>query len=325
MKIRSLVLDNITVLAPLAGITSLPFRLLAKECGCALVCSEMISSNGLVYKSKKTEQLLGSLPEEKPFSVQIFGSDPAMMAEAAQIVESSGADILDINFGCSVKKIVKSGSCVALMRTPEQAEAILLAVRKAIKIPMTLKIRSGWNASGEQAFRIAEIAEACGADAVTVHPRTATQGFSGNADWSLIAAIKKRISIPVIGNGDIAEPEDAIRMLTETGCDAVMIGRAAVGNPWIFSRILTLLRGEQDRLPDTASRKNAMLRYLNASVNYFGEERACRKMRSQLGWFVKGMPYSSNFRESIKRISTEAAAIEIINDYINEIEVRGEG
>ncbi|MCB2149737.1 MAG: tRNA dihydrouridine synthase DusB, partial [Deltaproteobacteria bacterium] len=229
MKIGSVETDNFTVLAPLAGITNLPLRLLAKRAGCGLVCSEMISSNGLVYGSGKTEQLLESIPEEKPLSVQLFGSNPQIMADAARIVQDSGADIVDINFGCSVKKILKSNSGAALMKDPPLANRILESVRKAVSIPVTIKIRSGWEPSGKQAMEIALLAEGCGVDAITVHPRTATQGFRGEADWSIIAAVKKALAIPVIGNGDVTSPEDALRMLNETGCDGVMVGRAAIG------------------------------------------------------------------------------------------------
>ncbi|MDM8525839.1 tRNA dihydrouridine synthase DusB [Desulfococcaceae bacterium HSG8] len=320
MKIGSVSLDNITVLAPLAGITNLPFRLLAKEAGCALVCSEMISANGLVYKSKKTAQLLDSVPEEKPLSVQIFGTEPSIMAEAAAMVESSGADILDINFGCSVRKVVRTGAGSALMKEPDRAEALLRAVRKSVAIPLTIKIRTGWDNSGSQAIEIARIAESCGADAITVHPRTATQGFSGKSDWSVIAAIKKIISIPVIGNGDIVIPEDAIRMRNQTGCDAVMIGRSAIGNPWIFSQVLSLTRGEPVPCADIPVRFGIMIKYLEKSVKYFGEKHACHMMRSRLGWFSKGLPHSSSFRESIKRITSENEAKQIINSYMHAID-----
>ncbi len=320
MQIGSLTLENNTVLAPLAGITNLPFRLLAKEAGCGLVCSEMISSHGLVYKSEKTEKMLDSTPEEKPLSVQLFGARPDFMAEAAAIVESSGADVVDINFGCSVRKILKSGSGAALMRTPDLAEDILKAVRRAIRIPLTIKIRSGWDASGEQAIHISRIAENCGVDAVAVHPRTAGQLFGGRADWSIIAAVKANVSIPVIGNGDILSADDAVRMLAETGCDGVMIGRKAISDPDIFSRVVARIKGEVEVDEGFDHRFDLMSRYLRASVKYIGEEQACRMMRSRLGWFTKGMHKSSQFREAIKHLSSEAEGIELINAYRAELQ-----
>jgi len=315
MQIGPLTLKNNIILAPLAGITNLPFRLLAKEEGCGLVCSEMVSANGLVYKSHKTRQMLASTPHEKPLSVQIFGADPDIMAEAAAIVESTGADILDINFGCSVRKVVKTGSGVALMKTPHMAEAVLNAVRKSIRIPLTIKIRTGWNRSGDQAINIARIAEACGVDAIAVHPRTATQQFSGRADWSIIKAVKKMLSIPVIGNGDIFSADDALAMLSETGCDAIMIGRKAIGSPEIFSQVGSRMAGNEVVEEDLSQRFNRMIRYLQTSVNYLGEELACRMMRSRLGWFVKGMRNSSKFKESIKHLGSEAEGIELIRAY----------
>ena len=315
MKIGSVVLDNITILAPLAGITNLPFRLLAKASGCGLVCSEMISANGLVHRSSKTHELLQSRIEEKPLSVQIFGSDPYVMAEAAAIVEASGADLLDINLGCAVKKVLKTGAGAALMKTPKKAEKIFLAVRKAISIPFTVKMRAGWDKSGNEAFAIAKVAEAGGVDGIAVHPRLATQGFGGKADWSLITAIKNSVSIPVIGNGDIVTPEDVLNMKKKTGCDAVMIGRAAIGNPWLFSQVASLMNGKESVSPDLSERFDAMTKYLNISIECFGEKRACRMMRSHLGWFVKGLRYSSRFRESIKKLSTEREALSLIGEF----------
>jgi tRNA-dihydrouridine synthase B len=319
MQIGSLTLKNNTILAPLAGITNLPFRLLAKEAGCALVCSEMISSHGLVYKSEKTAKMLDSAPEEKPLSVQLFGARPDIMAEAAAIVESSGAEVVDINFGCSVRKIIKTGSGAALMRTPDLAQDLLKAVRRAIRIPLTIKIRSGWDASGEQAVHISRIAENCGVDAVAVHPRTAGQLFGGRADWSIIAAVKAKVSLPVIGNGDIKSAGDAERMLAETGCDGVMIGRKAIGDPDIFSRVVARINGEEEVDEGFGRRFDLMSRYLRTSVKYIGEEQACRMMRSRLGWFVKGMHKSSQFREAIKQLSSEAEGIDLINAYRDEL------
>jgi tRNA-dihydrouridine synthase B len=316
MKISSVTLENPTILAPLAGITNLPFRLMAKDSGCGLVCSEMISSNGLVYKSEKTLRMLDSTPAEKPLSVQIFGSNPDIMADAAAMVESSGADILDINFGCSVKKVIKTGSGAALMRTPGTAEAILTAVRKAINIPFTIKLRTGWDRSGEQALNLAKMAEACGVDAIAVHPRTATQGFGGSAYWPLITEVKKSVSIPVIGNGDIVKPQDAMKMMAETQCDGVMVGRTAIGQPWIFSQICALIR-DRDLEPISLDlRQKTMIRYLKETIKYCGEEHGCRMMRSRLGWFVKGLSRSSMFRESIKHLSSEAEALDIIGSYM---------
>ncbi len=321
MQIGSVTLKNKTILAPLAGITNLPFRLLAKEAGCALVCSEMVSAHGLVNKSIKTEQLLDSLPEEKPLSVQIFGSDPEIMAEAARLVESSGADIIDINFGCSVKKIVKNGSGVALMRMPKTCETLIKAVRNAVRIPLTIKLRTGWNPAGDQAFEISQIAEACGVDAIAIHPRTATQGFSGHADWSIIAAIKRRVGIPVIGNGDIFRAQDAIKMIQETRCDAVMIGRMAIGNPYIFQQVLACIRGEEVPAANMDHHFKIMNRYLQESVKYFGEELACRMMRSRLGWFSRGLRNSSQFRKAIHRISTEAEALQRIEEFRESLQM----
>jgi nifR3 family TIM-barrel protein len=320
MNIGSVKLENKTILAPLAGITNLPFRLIAKEAGCALVCSEMVSAHGLVNQSYRTRQLLDSQPQEKPLSVQIFGSQPDVMAEAARLVEASGADIIDINFGCAVRKIIKTGSGVALMQVPDTAAAVIREVRKAISIPLTVKLRSGWDATGNQAYEIAKIAESCGVDAIAIHPRTATQGFSGHADWTIIKELKKRVGVPVIGNGDIWSASDAMAMLAQTGCDAIMIGRMAIGNPWIFSHVRARLRGETEPTVDLDQRFDIMKRYLRESVTYFGEEIACRMMRSRLCWFAKGLRNSSQFRKSINHISTKAEALQRIEAYQHSLQ-----
>lgn len=320
MKIGRVETDNFTVLAPLAGITNLPMRLLAKKAGCGLVCSEMISANGLVYNSGRTRQLLDSTPREKPLSVQIFGADPAIMGDAARIVEAAGADILDINFGCSVRKILKSNSGSALMKDPALARRILDAVRAAVTLPVTIKTRSGWDPSGKQALDIARLAEDCGIDAVAVHPRTATQGFSGTADWRIIARLKTLLTIPVIGNGDVTTADDALRMREETGCDGVMVGRAAIGNPHIFTQILAADRGERVPAPEIGRRIAMMIDYLKDSVRYLGEETACRMMRSRLCWFVKGMRNAGQFRNAIRFIASEQEALSLILEYAAAID-----
>jgi tRNA-dihydrouridine synthase B len=322
MRIGPLNLSNSAILAPLAGITDLPFRLLVKQSGCALVYSEMISANALVRESAKTIKMLDSSAEEKPLSVQIFGTEPAIMAEAARMVASSGADLLDINCGCAVKKIAKTGSGVALMRQPKTAEALFRTVRRTIDIPLTIKIRSGWDDSGRQAIEFARMAEACGIDAIAVHPRTATQGFRGQSDWSIIAAVKEAVSIPVIGNGDILCARDAVQMEAETGCDGIMIGRAAIGNPWIFSRYLALKTGQPEPNVDLAMRIETMIRYVRAMVDYWGESRACRMLRSRLGWFVKGLPHAGAFREAIKSIAAEDEAMAAIETFCATLEKR---
>ncbi len=263
--------------------------------------------------------MLDTAPEEKPLSVQIFGSDPSILAEAAAIVESKGADIVDINFGCSVRKVVKTGSGVALMKSPDRAKALLTAVRKAIHIPLTIKIRSGWDASGREACNIARIAQDYGVDAIAVHPRTAGQQFRGRADWSIIAAVKKKVEISVIGNGDVTSARHALKMFEETGCDAVMIGRKAIGDPAIFTRVLVRLNGAEPAREDLNHRFDMMNHYFKASVEFIGEETACRMMRSRLGWFTRGMRNSSKFRESIKHLSSMAEGLELIRNYRNSL------
>lgn len=324
MKIGSVELKSPTVFAPLAGISNLPLRLLAKESGCGLVCSEMVSAYGLVYGSVKTRALLDSTAQEKPLSVQIFGSDAAIMADAARSVEAAGADIVDINFGCSVRKVLKSGSGSALMREPRKAAGVIKAVRSAIKVPLTIKMRSGWDASGDQALELARIAEEHGVDAVTVHPRTARQGFCGQAHWPLIERIKEAVHIPVIGNGDILEAGDAVRMMSRTACDAVMVGRAAMANPLIFAQIEDLLAGRAPRDITAQHRFAMMTRLLDSSIQYLGEKKACLMMRSRLAWFAKGLPQASHFRRSIRLAASRNQFQALIDGYADRIQVNTE-
>ena len=318
-NIGPITLENPTILAPMAGITDVPFRRMARENGCALVCSEMISANGMVYGQEKTLAYLAMTESEKPVSIQIFGKDPAIMADAAAMAAGYGADIIDINFGCSVRKILKNGYGAALMKDLSAATILLETVRRAVSIPLTIKMRSGFNASGEDAVALACIAEDCGVDAVAVHPRTVSQLFRGSADWSVITAVKKAISIPVIGNGDILRPEDALDMIEKTGCDAVMIGRGAVSNPWIFQQVTAFLKNRPAPDIHLEDRCRVILRYVKDAMAAYGETRAARMMRSRLGWLVKGMPHAARFREDIKKIETHSQATEIVTEYFTMI------
>lgn len=316
MKIKELEIHGKTFLAPLAGITNLPFRRLVKECGCAVVCSEMVSAKGIFYNSKNTVTLMTSREDERPLSVQLFGSEPESMAQAAAFVENMGvADIIDINFGCSVKKVVKQGAGVALMKEPKTSEAILRAVRKATNLPLTIKIRSGWDGSGLQAFALANIAQDAGVDAITIHPRTAAQGFKGHANWDHIQRLKQTLSIPVIGNGDINSVEDAARMLAQTNCDAVMVGRAAMSNPYLLSQIEDYVSKGSYKKPEPRDIFRKMERLIELYVAYFGETHAPRMLRGRLAWFVKGLPGCSAVRRDLARIETSGQALELIRAY----------
>ena len=309
-------INGVSVMAPLAGITNLPFRLIVKQCGCPLVYTEMVSAKGLLYNSKKTVALLDSRKEDRPLNVQIFGSEPGDMAEAAAIIQEKGCgDIIDINFGCSVKKVLKTGAGAALMQAPDRAAALLNAVRQRISLPLTIKIRSGWEGSGHQAAGIAQIAQDCGVDAVAVHPRTAQQGFRGKADWTVIKRIKQELSIPVLGNGDILTPELGVDMMKQTGCDGVMIGRAAMGNPFIFSALETLLNHNTCSKPSLEDIVSVMKALLSAHVTYFGETPGVKMMRSRLTWFAKGYPGAKDFRKKLTGVESCAHALDIINEF----------
>ncbi|HEY3424834.1 MAG TPA: tRNA dihydrouridine synthase DusB [Negativicutes bacterium] len=297
MRIGKIQLDNPVVLAPMAGVTDVAFRLLAKEMGCGLVYSEMISEKGLLYQNCHTLDILKIDEQERPVAVQIFGSNPEDMAAAAKIVEQSGADIIDINMGCPTLKIVKNGEGSALMRQPELAYQIMASVAQAVAVPVTVKFRKGWDDSSVNAVTMAILAQRAGLAAVAIHGRTREQFYAGQADWSIISAVKNSVSIPVIGNGDIRSPEDAQRMLTETGCDGIMVGRGAQGNPWIFRQILHYLStGEHLPPPSIDERINILLRHMAMLVAYKGEYVGIREMRRHAAWYTKGLRHSAELR-----------------------------
>ncbi|HOG13180.1 MAG TPA: tRNA dihydrouridine synthase DusB, partial [Smithellaceae bacterium] len=283
-------LQGKALLAPLAGVTNLPFRLVARRLGCSLCFTEMISANGLIRESAQTLEYLKTSPEDLPLGIQLFGADPLVMARAAVMVAGQNPALIDINMGCPVKKVVKTGSGAVLMKNPLLAGRIIAAVVRAAKLPVTVKIRSGWSRSSINAVEIAKIAEDSGSSAIIVHGRTADQGFSGVADWNIIGSVKRAVRIPVIGNGDIREPEDALRMLAQTGCDAVMVGRGALGNPWIFMGIHQLLAGEKDHgRPSWPDRQEVMNQHWEDEVRYCGRHFADRSFRKHLLWYTKGL------------------------------------
>jgi tRNA-dihydrouridine synthase B len=291
------------LLAPLAGISNLPFRLIARSFGCALAYTEMISANGLIRNTDKTFEYLKTCAEDKPLGMQIFGADPQLMVRAASIACEHGADLIDINMGCPVKKVVKTGAGAILMKYPGLVARIIAAVKKAVPIPVTVKIRSGWNRSLINAVEIAHIAEDSGADAVTVHGRTADQGYSGTADWQVIGAVKEALHIPVIGNGDIWQPQDAVRMIAQTSCDAVMVGRGVLGDPWIFTGINQLLAGRiEDCTPGLVQRYEIIKKHWSMEAEYCGSRAAARNFRKHLLWYTKGLDGSSRFRNLVSAL-----------------------
>ena len=315
MKIGSVTLTNPVVLAPMAGVTDLPFRLLVKEMGCALVYTEMVSDKGLLHNNEHTFKLLRLDEQERPAALQIFGSEPESMAKAAKVVEQAGADILDINMGCPTLKIVKNGEGSALMRTPDLAYRILASVVDAVSIPVTVKIRKGWDDASVNAVQIARLAEAAGVSAIAIHGRTREQFYSGQADWNIIKDVKESVSLPVIGNGDIRSPLDAAQMIEKTGCDGVMIGRGAQGNPWLFRQVVHYLAtGELLASPGVTERINMALRHLDMLVAYKGEHVGIREMRSHAAWYTKGLPHSAELRLRFNSAVTREHFAQILSE-----------
>lgn len=304
LKIGNLELDNPFFLAPLAGITDAPTRKLCKEMGAALVYSEMVSGKGLFYNDKNTDQLLTIFEDEKPVAFQIFGSEPDIIGFTAKTLEHRENALLDINMGCPVPKIVKNGEGSALMKNPDLIYDLVYEAVKNTSKPVSCKIRIGWDENSINAVECAKAISSAGAAAVAVHGRTREQFYNGSADWSQIAAVKNAVSIPVIGNGDVIDGESAMRMFNETGCDFIMVGRAALGNPWIFRELLAFWKGEEiPAKPTLNEKKDMMIRHLNDMCELKGEYCAVREMRKHVGWYLKGFHGSAAFRGRINEIN----------------------
>lgn len=302
MNIGCINIQNPYILAPMAGVTDLPFRLLCKEQGAGLLCMEMISAKALQYKNKNTKVLLAIHPDEYPVSLQLFGSDPEIISEQAKRIEELPFQILDINMGCPVPKVVKNGEGSALMRNPKLVYDIVHETVKAIQKPVTVKIRKGFDDSCVNAAEIAKVIEEAGGAAVAVHGRTREQYYSGKADWDIIRRVKEAVSIPVIGNGDVTSGESAAAMMEQTGCDGVMIGRAAQGNPWIFRELIEYEKtGVMPKRPDKGEIKETMLRHARMQIDFKGEYLGIREMRKHVSWYTKGMEGSAKLRDEINQ------------------------
>lgn len=316
MNIGNIELSAPLALAPMAGITDLPFRLICRRLGCGMTVSEMVSAKGLLYKNVKTTEMLRIDDGERPTAIQLFGSVPAELAEAARMVEASGADMIDFNMGCPVPKIVNNGEGSALMKNPQLAHDILAAMVKAVKIPVTVKFRAGWDDNNRNAVEIARAVEAAGVSAVAVHGRTRQQFYEGKADWSIIADVKQAVKVPVFGNGDIFTVADGLRMLEQTGCDGLMIGRGADGNPWLFTALAAALRGEP--LPQPPSLKERLAQaaeHLEMLIAYKNEVVAVKEMRRHISAYLKGMPHAAEFRGRFHKVDTQEQFSELLAEY----------
>lgn len=317
LQLGNLSLSPPVLAAPMAGFTDKIFRRLLREAGAALTYTEMISAQGLYYQNKATWALMDLRGEEGRVAVQLFGREPEVVAWAAQEAVRAGAALIDINMGCPVPKVVRNGEGAALMRDPLRAQDIVTAVAEAISpVPVTVKMRKGWDDTEVNAVEVAQRVAEAGAQAVTIHGRTRDQFYSGVADWGIIKRVKEAVDIPVIGNGDIFTPEDALRMLEFTGCDGVMIGRGALGNPWIFGQIRALLSGQPLPPPPTpGERLDMALRHLRSAVEARGEERGVKEMRKHLSYYLRGLPHAARIREAINKEGTLPGIIQILEEY----------
>ena len=305
MRIGSVELKNPVILAPMAGVTDLPFRVLCSELGAGMVCTEMVSAKAISFHNKNTEALLEISPKEHPVSLQLFGSDPDILSRMAAYLEDRPFEILDLNMGCPVPKVVKNGEGSALLRQPRLVEEIISKTVRATKKPVTIKIRKGFEENEANAPEIARIAEASGAAAIAVHGRTRSQYYSGKADWEIIREVKKAVKIPVIGNGDVDSPQKAKALMEETGCDGIMVGRAARGNPWIFREISEYLeKGILRERPSKTEIRDMMLRHTRMQIAYRGEYGGIREMRKHISWYTAGFPNSAKLRQAVNQAET---------------------